>query len=132
MKPGLLPGMKQEITITVEESMRPAFDEVVIHDVMSTVSMIYQMERVGRKMLVPYLEPHEEGAGYALDVCHTGIAVIGQEVTITAICTEVSDRRLVCDVVARTVDNVVGEGTFTQAIFPKEKLTRKIAKFGMR
>lgn len=132
MKVGLLPGAIQEITVKVEESMRPSFDGVVIHNVMSTVSMIYQMERAGRQMLVPYLEPHEEGAGYALDVRHTGIAVVGQEVTITAICKEASDRRLVCDVVARTEDNVVGEGTFTQAIFPKEKLAGKIAKFGMR
>jgi len=128
MKSGLMPGAEVEFTFEVTADMRPSFDGAVVHDVLSTVAMIYQMERAGRYLIVPYLEPHEEGAGYELQVKHVGPAVAGQLVHVRAICTLVSQNRVVCDVTARTDVNVVGSGTFTQALFPKEDMLAKLER----
>lgn len=127
MKSELVPGTTAEITVTVTEEMVPAFDGEVVHHVMSTVSMIYYMEKAGRYVLLPYLEEHEEGSGFAIDIKHVGPAVIGQEVTVRAICTEVTEKRVVCEVTAETSRNRVGVGTFTQAIFNKQEIRQRFA-----
>lgn len=56
MKPGLRPGAAVSFDVTVTSDMRPAFDGKVVHEVMSTVMMIYYMEKAGREMIVPFLE----------------------------------------------------------------------------
>ncbi|MCK9918162.1 hypothetical protein MXD81_54470, partial [Microbacteriaceae bacterium K1510] len=113
MKTGMQDGITAVINITVTEEMRPEFDGAVVHDVMSTVSMIYYMEKAGRLVILPYLEENEEGAGYALDIKHVGPAVVGQEVMFTAVCTEARPNRVICHVTAKTRVNLVGKGTFT-------------------
>jgi predicted thioesterase len=105
--------------------MFPAFDGEVVHQVMSTVSMIYYMEKAGRYVILPYLEEHEEGSGFALNIKHVGPAVVGQEVTFRAVCTEVTEKRVVCQVTAETTRNLVGLGTFTQAIFNKQEVRQR-------
>ncbi|WP_096180981.1 thioesterase family protein [Effusibacillus lacus] len=132
MKSGLLPGVVTEFTVTVTEDMRPSFDGQVIHDVMSTVSMIHFMELAGRKIILPFLEEGEEGAGFAIDVRHVGPAVVGQEVTFRAICTEVTSKRVVCGVLAGTKWNLVGKGSFTQAIFQKRDMIQRIEELQNR
>ncbi len=132
MKKGIKPGIKTLFDITVTEDMRPQFDGIFVHDVMSTVSMVYYMERAGRLLILPYLDVDEDSAGFALDIKHVGPAVIGQNVTFTAVCTEVRPTRVVCDVRAVTDCNVVGEGIFTQAIFPKDLMDKRIARLTSR
>jgi fluoroacetyl-CoA thioesterase len=128
LKPGLQPGVAAEFTVTVTEEMRPVFDGKVVHHVMSTVSMIYYMEKAGREVILPFLEEHEEGSGFAIEIKHVGPAVIGQEVRFKAICTEVSPTRVVCDVFAETELNLVGKGSFTQAIFNKDEIKQRFAE----
>ncbi len=125
MKPGLVKGTSASFTVTVTEDMLPAFDGQVVHRVMSTVSMIYYMEKAGRHVILPYLDEDEEGSGFAIDIKHVGPAVVGQEVTFTAVCTEVTEKRVVCDVTAETSRNRVGIGSFTQAIFNKQDMARR-------
>jgi fluoroacetyl-CoA thioesterase len=123
---GMKPGISVEFSITVDKEMRPSFDGVVVHDVMSTVTMIYYMEKAGREVIFPYLENDEEGAGFAIDVKHVGPAVLGQEVRFKAVCTEATSKRVVCDVTAETELNLVGKGAFTQAIFKKVEMAGRI------
>lgn len=125
MKSGLVPGTAAEFAVTVTEEMFPAFDGEVVHPVMSTVSMIYYMEKAGRYVILPYLEDHEEGSGFAIQIKHVGPAVTGQEVTFRAVCTEVTEKRVVCEVTAKTSRNLVGLGTFTQAIFNKHDIRQR-------
>jgi fluoroacetyl-CoA thioesterase len=125
LKSGLAPGTAAEFAVTVTEEMFPAFDGEVVHQVMSTVSMIYYMEKAGRYVILPYLEEHEEGSGFAIDIKHVGPAVLGQKVTFRAVCTEVTEKRVVCEVTAETTSNRVGVGTFTQAIFNKQEIKRR-------
>ncbi|MFD2370523.1 thioesterase family protein [Brevibacillus sp. GCM10020057] len=126
MKRELAPGTTAQFTVTVTEDMFPAFDGKVIHPVMSTVSMIYHMEKAGRYVLAPHLEEHEEGVGFAIDIKHVGPAVAGQQVTFRAVCVEVTDKRVVCEVTADTPRHRVGTGLFTQAVFNKEDMRRRV------
>lgn len=126
MKPGLVPGAEITFAVTVTPDMHPAFDGTTIHEVMSTVTMIYYMEKAGREMIVPFLDEEEEGSGLALDIKHVGPAVAGQEVTFRAVCTEVGAKRIVCEVTAETRINLVGKGSFTQAIFYKNTMAERL------
>ncbi|MCR8641816.1 thioesterase [Paenibacillus sp. N1-5-1-14] len=121
-------GLSALLTVTVTEDMRPVFYGQVIHDVMSTVSMMYYMELAGREVLLPLLEDSEEGAGLGMDVKHFGPAVVGQEVRIRATCIELTPKRLICEVIAETDENIVGKGTFIQAVFQKQELQERIDK----
>lgn len=122
----LTPGVTANLEITVTDEMRPAFDGEVVHQVMSTVTMIYYMEKAGRHVILPYLEEGEEGAGYDVSITHTGPAIVGEKVVFTAVCTQVTERRVVCEVTARTSHGVIGQGTFTQAIFRKARMEKKL------
>ncbi|PTQ52330.1 MAG: hypothetical protein HSCHL_0456 [Hydrogenibacillus schlegelii] len=126
MKPGLKPGVRAEVTFTVTEAMLAGFDDAVVHPVLSTVSMIYHMEKAGRMIILPYLEPDEEGAGYEVCVRHLRPAVVGETVVVEATARAVDERFVVADVRARVGERVIGEGTFTQVLFRKETLARKI------
>lgn len=126
MLDGMKPGITVEFSIIVDEEMRPTFDGNVVHDVMSTVTMVYYMEKAGRDVIFPYLGADEEGAGLAIDIKHVGPSVLGQEVHFKAVCTEVTPKRVVCDVIAETDCNLVGKGTFTQAIFKKTEMAERI------
>ncbi|MCY9515718.1 thioesterase family protein [Paenibacillus apiarius] len=125
MKPGLHQGAAVSFDVTVTPDMRPAFDGIVVHEVMSTVVMIYYMEKAGREIIVPFLEEWEEGSGYAVDIKHVGPAVVGQVVTFRAVCSEVAAKRVICHVTAETDFNLVGAGLFTQAIFDKEAVAQR-------
>lgn len=63
MKPGLIPGAEISFVVTVTPDMYPAFDGIVIHEVMSTVSMIYYMEKAGREMIVPFWKKKRKDRG---------------------------------------------------------------------
>ncbi|MGE5702636.1 MAG: thioesterase family protein [Clostridia bacterium] len=126
MKQGLQPGATHSFVITVKEEMRPAFEGQVVHDVMSTVSMVHYMEWAGRQIILSYLEEDEEGVGFAIDAKHVGMAVVGQQVRFQATCTQVTSKRVVCDVIASTDENMVGQATFTQVILPKAEIMGRI------
>lgn len=128
MKQGLKAGCKAEFEIVVDESMFPSFDGNVIHPVMSTVTMIYFMEKCGRYVILPYLEEKEEGAGYAINIRHINPAVVGQRVKFRATCIKATSQEVICEVVARTKEYLIGEGIFTQRIFLKERMRQKIEK----
>ncbi len=132
MKSSLQAGVSAAFTITVTDEMRPAFDGKVVRDVLSTVSMIYFMEKVGRDVLLPHLDEDEEGAGFHIDVKHIAPAVVGQEVTFRAVCTSVTPKRVACEVSAEADGNLVGKGTFTQAIFNAQQGAERIARLSAK
>lgn len=126
MRDTLRIGNSAEIRVTVDESMCPAFDGVVVHRVYSTWSMAHHMELAARRVLAPHLEPDEEGIGAHLSIDHVAPAPVGHEVRIVAEATELDDTTLVCRVTAYHVrpggDRVVGRGTQVQRILPRTKL----------
>ncbi|WP_124726826.1 thioesterase family protein [Staphylospora marina] len=128
MKQGLKPGLRETMTVTVTDDMTAGFGGVKIHPVLSTVHMVYYMEWVGRKILEPFLEEHEEGVGASINVKHRAPAPVGKTVTFVATVREVTENKLVCDVIAEHDRAIVGESEFVQVILPKERLRENIER----
>ncbi len=62
MKEGLQIGARAEVTAKVSEEMFAQFEGQIVHRAYSTVAMVYHMEWASRKIILPYLESHEEGS----------------------------------------------------------------------
>ncbi len=122
MKPELRPGVTAEIEVPVTEDMCPAFDGVVVHRVYATWSLAHHMEIAARKVLVPYLEEHEEGIGTHLTIDHLAPSPVGKTVRVVATCSQVDHKRVVCDVVAYESGRVIGRGQQIQRVLPKAVL----------
>jgi len=128
MKPGMTVGMQAEVRYLVTEAMRPQFDGVVVHDVYSTAAMVHHVEHAARKILLPFLEEHEEGMGASVSVTHRAPTPVGKEVRAVATLTEFTDRKLVTTVEVWNNKTLVGEGVVVQAVLPKEIITKRIAE----
>ncbi|PWI57123.1 thioesterase family protein [Sulfoacidibacillus thermotolerans] len=126
MKTGLQPGHRESITIYVAEDMCPSFGGDVVHPVLSTVTMVYYMEWVSRLIILPFLEPEEEGIGTSICITHMAPAPIGKEVTFFAEASEVHDRKVVCKVWAEHDKAQIGEGVFTQIVKRKSDILQRI------
>ncbi len=122
MKPGLAVGQTYEFSVAVRPEMQAQFGDTVIHPLYSTAAMIQHMEWAARQHLLPYLEPGEEGAGYHVDVKHLAATPIGASVTIRATVAEIQPGKVICRVEAWNEHAKIGDGLFTQAIVPLDKL----------
>ena len=131
MKPGFVPGIVREITATVTEDMCPAFDGVIVHRCYSTWSLVHHMEIAARKVLVEYLEPHEEGIGAHVSADHLAPCRLGQNVTVRAELTEVSNDhhpRVVCELTAWCGSRLLARGRQVQVVMKKENVDRMIER----
>jgi fluoroacetyl-CoA thioesterase len=126
MKDGLREGHRETMAVTVTPDMTAAFGGEEVHPTLSTVSMIYYMEWVGRRIILPFLEEGEEGVGGSISVRHLAPAPVGKKVTFMAEVVRVTDREVLCHVRAEHDKAVVGEGSFLQVILPKQKIRDRI------
>lgn len=124
MKSGLVPGCQSVVTFTVTHEMCPAFDGQIVHLVCSTWSIVHYMELAGRRVLLPFLEPDEEGVGNHVSCDHVGPAPVGSRVQVIATAKEFNDRELICDCLAIRGDKKIASGKTTQRVFPRDVLER--------
>lgn len=131
MKDGFKPGIVREVSVRVTEDMCPAFDGVVIHRVYSTWSVAHHFEVAARKVLVDFLEPHEEAVGSHVSVDHLAPCPVGRTVRVRAELVDVSvdhHRRVVCEVQAFEGDRLLARGQQVQVVMNKEHLNRYIER----
>ncbi|HEY3244046.1 MAG TPA: hotdog domain-containing protein [Phycisphaerae bacterium] len=122
MKPGFLPGITREVQVVVTEEMCPAFNGVVVHRVCSTWSMAHLMEVAARKVLVDFLEPHEEGIGGHISVDHVAPIRVDKLLTVRATLTEIRHSHVWCDVAAYDGERLLAKGRQLQIVLPRQKL----------
>lgn len=115
------------VEVVVDATMFAAFEGRVVHPVYGTAAMIAHMELAGRRIILPYLEPHEEGVGYEIEVRHLAPTVAGMRVTARATLTEMHGNRVTCRVEAHNDRGPIGEGMFTQVILDRKDLDERIA-----
>lgn len=127
MKPGMAPGWTATVEVVVDATMFAAFEGEVVHPVYGTAAMIAHMELAGRRIILPYLEAHEEGVGYEIRARHLAPTVAGMRVIARAMLTEVRCSRVICRVEAHNTRGPIGEGDFTQVIVPQARIARSIA-----
>jgi len=124
MKSGLTRGLSKSLTVTVTSDMFASFNEVVIHPLFSTVSLVYHMEWISRLILEPFLEEHEEGMGEEVKLKHLYPAKEGSTIIIKAIVYETTERSVLTIIEAKSGDKVIAEGSVKQAIIRKEKIEK--------
>jgi fluoroacetyl-CoA thioesterase len=128
MKPGMKMGDTAVVEAVVTPDMFAQFEGNVVHPAYSTVSMVYHMEWASRKIILPYLEEHEEGMGAAVSVKHIAPTTEGSTVTVTATVTEIRDNVVVTKVEAKNEMQVIGIGEVKQVILPKQKIAQMLQK----
>jgi fluoroacetyl-CoA thioesterase len=128
MKPGMKVGDTAVVEAVVTPDMFAQFEGNVVHPAYSTVSMVYHMEWASRKIILPYLEEHEEGMGAAVSVKHIAPTTEGSTVTVTATVTEIRDNVVVTKVEAKNEMQVIGIGEVKQVILPKQKIAQMLQK----
>ena len=131
MKAGFLSGIIRELSVVVSDDMCPAFDGVIVHRVYSTWSAAHHFEMAARKVLVDFLEAHEEGVGSYLSVDHLAPCPVGRIVRVRAELIEVTDDhhpRVVCNVSAYDGDRLLARGKQVQVVMNKEYLQRYLER----
>ncbi len=128
MKPGFEPGITKEYVVQVTEDMCPAFDGVVVHRCYSTWSAVHHMEIAARKVLIDYLEDHEEGVGAHISVDHVATCRIGRTVRLRAELIEIDGRRVICKVEAFDGDRLLAQGKQVQVVMNKNEIKRMIER----
>lgn len=129
MKPGFEPGLVREVEITVTEAMCPSFDGVVVHRCYSTWSVVHHMEIAARRVLVDFLEEHEEGIGSHVSVDHLAPCKVGKTVKVVAKLVEVIQdhhTKVICDVSAFDGQRLLAKGKQIQIVMNKDILKRII------
>lgn len=120
--------------IIVTPAMTVQFDELgALHPVYSTYQMARHFEEAGRKILLPHLEPGEEGIGSRVEVEHTASALVGMRVTIEARFERLDGRRLVATMTAISeLGDRIGHGLTVQAVLPSERIDQGLAQLEAR
>lgn len=122
MLDGLTPGTSFELQFEVTAAMCPHFDDSLVHPVCATWTLCHQMEFAGRKLLVPFLEPHEEAVGAHISIDHRSPAVIGSRVRVRAETTQATHRRLETNVTAHSDERLLASGRFVQIVLTRARL----------
>ncbi|WP_438319166.1 thioesterase family protein [Sporosarcina sp. FA9] len=126
MRLGMEIGRVETIEIIVTEDMFASFEGEVVHPVYSTVAMTYHMEWVSRKIILPFLEVHEEGMGASVNLQHLAPSPLGSAVTLTATLTALRGNVVWTKVVAKNLFGVIGTGEVKQVIMPKKQIKERL------
>ncbi|RDI47967.1 thioesterase family protein [Falsibacillus pallidus] len=126
MKPGMEVGQTAVVTFEVTPDMFAQFEGNVVHPAYSTVSMVYHMEWASRKIILPYLEEHEEGIGGTVQVKHIAPSGAGTKVQVKATLIQLKKNTVLTKVEASNEAGLIGVGEVVQAILPKEEIKKKI------
>ncbi|MFJ7973836.1 thioesterase family protein [Psychrobacillus sp. NPDC096389] len=126
MRSGMEIGREETIQISVTEDMFASFEGKIVHPVYSTVTMTYHMEWVSRKIILPFLEDHEEGMGASVKLSHIAPSPLGTTVTLTATLVEVQDNVVLTKIVASNKLGIIGKGEVKQVILPKKTIAEKL------
>ena len=127
MKP-IPEGYEVAHSLIVTEAMTVDFEQDdpalgKLHNVYATYWLTKHMELVSRKIILPFLEPHEEGVGSEVSVRHLASALPGMEVRLTAAYLRTEEGRIYarCEAFSELGDKV-GEGTTTQVVMTRARL----------
>ena len=126
MKQTMKVGNTATISFHVDEGMQPVFEGKTIHPVCSTWDLAHQFELASRHVLVPHLEPNEEGIGSRVSIDHKRPATLASTVEVTATVTKTTESEVVCSIEATIGDRIVATGEQIQRVFSKERIAQII------
>ena len=94
--------------------------------VLATPAMCALMENAAMLAVAPHLEAEQTTVGTALNIEHLRATKVGEEITATAVLTEINGRELKFNIAARDEVGIIGEGTHTRFIVNREKFMSKL------
>ena len=116
----LEPGLKGSAeTVVVHENTAAAVGSGAL-EVFATPSM------AAMDAVMPYLAEGESTVGTEIHVTHDAALPLGFPVTAEAELVEVDRRRLSFRVLARSGDEIIGQGTHTRFIVSQERFMQKV------
>ena len=119
------------MTVTVTDNMLARFEELgLVHPVYATWFMVKHMELASRKVVLPFLEPHEEAVGYSVSVTHIAPTPAGATVTARARLVGIDGNQVVCAVSAHNGVTTIGRGTTIQLVVSRDTLRARLADIG--
>jgi fluoroacetyl-CoA thioesterase len=127
MRPGPPRGETATLEVTVTESMTAQVGGQQIHPVYGTAALVQHVEEVSRQLLVPHLEPGEEGVGYQIEVTHRAPVPVGAKLVLTAEVAQVGAQRLTCEVIVRHGTHLVARGSFEQRVVNRDDFEAEVA-----
>jgi fluoroacetyl-CoA thioesterase len=131
MRGGLAAGATGEVEIVVTDAMVARFDELgFVHPVYATWMMVKHMEEASRKVILPFLEDHEDAVGHAIDVVHLAPTPVGMRVRARAVLERTDGRRVYCRLEAFNERERIGEGHNVQVVVTRERLRRRFRAIG--
>lgn len=123
-------GKEYSLSFTVQSDMTATLDGTEIHSVCSTVTMVYYAELAARKVIEPFFETGDQAIGGGINLKHTGMAALGENIEVNARIISFDGRILVCEIES-TVNNgeiILCKGTQTQVVLQQEIITGLIEK----
>lgn len=118
-------------SLTVTQAMTVDFEQNEpglgkLHPVYATYWLGKHVELVSRKLTLAFLEEHEEGIGFELNIKHIASALPGMTINLTATHQKTQNTRVYISCVAHNeLGDKIAEATTTQVILPKEDLNSK-------
>lgn len=94
--------------------------------VLATPTLIARMENTAMLAVSKFLSDGETTVGGRIDMTHLRPSVVGSEVGICAVLTQVEGRRLTFTVCAKDKTGVIAEGTHVRFIVDKERFMGKL------
>ena len=131
MKPGLKTGQIAEIEVEISNAMLANFDGRPVHNLYSTSALVNHMEWVARKVILPFLEEHEEVMNSHVEVSHLTLSLPGMKVRVKASISEIRDKKIVCDIEAFNSRGKIARGSITQSLIEKQWLDRKMKELSI-
>ena len=121
----LTTGLKGKAEVKVDDTNTAVTMGSGSLKVFATPAMIALIEKAACKALDGQLDDGQTTVGTKLDVAHVAATPVGMNVTAEAVLTEIDNRRLVFEVVARDEKDIIGKGTHERFIVNVEKFTAK-------
>lgn len=128
MRPGPARGETATLEVTVTSDMTARVGGEEIHPVYGTAALVQHIEQVSRSLLVPHLEPDEEGVGYAIEATHRAPVPVGARLVFTATVARVGPRELICEVLVRQGTALVARGSFEQRVVPRDRFRAEVSE----
>ncbi len=130
------PGTTARLTVVVSQGMTVDFEQLGrVHPVYATYWLAKHMEEVSRKLVLPYIEPHEEGIGHRVEATHLSSALPGMTMELTSVYdADGSDGSLVvaaCEARSELGD-VIGQGHTVQFVLPRRAIEDRFAALADR
>lgn len=114
------------LRLRVTNEMTARFFDCEIHPVYATFAIVEHAEYASRCVIMPFLEPHEDAVGYAINIEHTGPAIVGDIVTITATVRNVDGRSIDCAFTVARNEEPIATGNTVQRLVDKNRMKGRI------